>query len=330
MASWQHNRLHNGRPMRVQLRDRNPSRGIAWRYARGRGKYSHPSLPRHYFDSAGVVSQETSLEKDSNGELQEQILDADSAEEGNITPAAVTYPTLLDSANGINNTEISPVSFHRFEGMVSSSPDGQVNGLARVRTPEPTSVEFPRPRQTSPQSSTTREAPSQYEGQDWNQGTDSSAPLTPAPSSYASSASAATSSVSYPVSNMGYYQPQSWMPPFAQQFPLPIPFIAGYPGYTLPSQPVSQSFTSSSGSESSGQNAGTQVPWASNGGIYPVYIRFRMFPSQISLTRSFFKAFRPIPGLFSASAAAAERSGPLGTHRFYSRRTGSPYPTVSA
>jgi hypothetical protein len=260
--------------MRVQLRDHNPSRGVAWRYGRGRGRYPHSNLPRHYLDSTGIVSQETSLEKDGNGELQVQILEADSTEEGNVMPAVVTYPTLLDhSAGGINNTEISTESFNHFEDMVSSSPDGQANGLARVQTPEPTSVEYSRSRQASPRSSIAKGIPSQYGAQDWNHGTDSSAPLTPAPSSYASSASAATSSISYPVSNMGYYQPQSWMPTFAQQFPVPVPFIAGYPGFPLLSQHVSQSFTSSPGSESSAQNPGAQVPWISSGGVYPVCIR---------------------------------------------------------
>jgi hypothetical protein len=274
MASLQHNRLHNGRPMRVQLRDHNPSRGVAWRYGRGRGRYPHSNLPRHYLDSTGIVSQETSLEKDGNGELQVQILEADSTEEGNVIPSVVTYPTLLDhSASGINNTEISAESFNHFEDMVSSSPDGQGNGLARVQTPEPTSAEYSRSRQASPRSSIAKGVPSQYGAQDWNHGTDSSAPLTPAPSSYASSASAATSSISYPVSNMGYYQPQSWMPTFAQQFPVPVPFIAGYPGFPLLSQHVSQSFTSSPGSESSAQNPGAQVPWISSGGVYPVCIR---------------------------------------------------------
>jgi hypothetical protein len=259
--------------MRVQLRDRNPARGMAWRYGRGRGKYSHSSLPRHYLDSTGIVSQETSLEKDGNEELQDQILEAGSPDEENIMPTPVTYPTLLGhSTDGTSDSEIQAGSSNRFVGTVSSSPEVQVDGVARVQTP---AVEYPSSRQTSPQSSCTREAPSQYGGQDWNRSTDSSAPLTPAPSSYASPTFATTPSIPFPVSNMGYYQPQPWMPPFAQQFPFPMPYIAGYPGYPLPSQQVSQ-VTSPSSSESGGQNTGAQASWASNGGIYLVCICFRM------------------------------------------------------
>jgi hypothetical protein len=254
--------------MRVQLRDRNPSRGMTWKYGRGRGRYLHSSLPHHYLDSVGIVSQETSLEKDGKVELQNQIQEADGSDPKSTTPAAVTYPSLLDRpTDGTGAAEISAASSNRFGGMVPSSPNGQMDSLVRAQTPEPTSIEYPRSGQGSPQSSYTREAPSQYEGQAWNQGTDS--PLTPAPSSYASSI-AATPSIPYPLPNMGFYQPQSWVPPFAQY---PMPYIAGYPGYVLPSQPVSQSFTSSSGSESSGQSAGAPVPWVSNGGVYPVCIR---------------------------------------------------------
>jgi hypothetical protein len=274
MTSKQHNRLHNGRPMRVQLRDRNPARGMAWKYGRGRGKYPHSNLPRHYLDSAGIVSQETSLEKDGKVEPTDQILEADSLDQTNTTPA-VTYPTLLEhSTDATCAVGILAGSLHRFGGMVSSSPDGQIDGLVRAQTPEPISTEHPCSGKASPQSSFTREAPLRYEGQAWNHGTDSSAPLTPAPSSYASSVSAATPSIPYGLPNMGFYQAQPWVQPFAQY---PMPYIAGYPGYPLPSHQAPQSFTSSSGSESSGPSTGAQVPWASNVGVYPVCAHFYLY-----------------------------------------------------
>jgi hypothetical protein len=245
--------------MRVQLRDRNPARGVSWRYGRGRGRYPHSGLTRHYLDSAGIVSHGTPLEKDKNGEPGD-VLGASSADEGDMIPAVVTYPTLLERSNDATGNA------DRCDGMVSPSPDDQVTS---VQTPEPTSIEYPLSHQASPQSSSAREALSQYGGQDWNNSMDSSTPLTPAHSSYASSAASGIPSVPYAVPNMGYYQQQPWMPSVVPQFPYPMPYIAGYAGYPLPSQ-LSQSFNSPCGSESSGPNAGSQVPWAANGPVYPV------------------------------------------------------------
>jgi hypothetical protein len=102
---------------------------------------------------------------------------------------------------------------------------------------------------------------------------------------------------------MGYYQPQSWMPTFAQQFPVPVPFIGGYPGYPLPSQHVPQSFTSSSGSESSAQNPGAQVSWASSGGVYPVCIRPQMSVSNLSDISPFSLSSHTQPILSSSSSS---------------------------
>jgi hypothetical protein len=245
--------------MRVQLRDRNPPRVMAWRYGRSRGKFPHPGLPRHYVDSVGIVSQETSLEKNEKGNPQDHIPGADSVDEGNASPAPVTYPTLLNqSSDGANGPEFGVNHFGSIEEQV---------GIIRAETPEPTSIDYPRSCHTSPY---TKDAHSRHE---WTRDTDTSAPLTPAASSYASSVSTAAS-IPYPVPNMGYYQPQPWMAPFGQQFPYPMPYVAGYPGYPLPAQQISQSFASPSGSESSRQSTGGQIPWAPNGGMYPVRFTF--------------------------------------------------------
>ena len=252
--------------MRVQLRDHNPPRGMTWRYGRGRGKYPYPSVPRHYVDSSGIVSQETSLEKNEKGYLQEQNLEADSVNDGDALHTAVTYPTLLESSN--EGVDVPVNNFSHFGCTVSSNPDVRTDSVARAGTPDPTSVEYPRSGHTSPQCSYPKDASSRYVGQGWNRDTEASAPLTPAPSSYASSVSTVPS-MPYPTPNMGYYQPQAWMPPFGQQFPFAIPFTTGYPGYPLPSQQLSQSFASPSGSESSRQSTGPHAPWVPSG-VYPV------------------------------------------------------------
>lgn len=260
--------------MRVQFRDRNPPRGTVWRYGRGRGKYSQYGPPHHYTDSVGIVSQEASLEKNI---VSEQHLGADSTDLEKATPILISYPTLLEHPTNVNRETLVPSgSSGRFENAVASGADSHLDNeqnRTRVRTPDHTAVDYPRSRQSSPKFS------SHYEGHEWNQDTNTSAPVTTSPSSYASSVSATAPSIPYPVPNMGFYQPQ-WMQPLPQQFPYAMPFVQGYAGYPLSShQPMSRPFGSPSGSDSSGQSSAVQVPY---GGMFPVCYRI-----SLSLCSSF-------------------------------------------
>lgn len=233
--------------MRVQLRDLNPPRGVAWKYGRGRGgKQAFFGLHRHFADSVGIVSQDSSLEKDGQ---EGQHPEGNSVSEEKATPV-VSYPSLLDQPHTIEagSPHTSPSRSH---GRADSG-----KAFGRVQTPEPTVIEYPRS-QPSPQSSYTGDP-------NWNTSTGVSTPVTPSPSSHASSMSTTPSSIPYP---MGFYPPQPWMPPFGQQFPYTMPYVPGYPGYIMPSQQMSHPFASPTGSESSGPSAGGQVPYT---GMFPV------------------------------------------------------------
>jgi hypothetical protein len=77
-------------------------------------------------DSAAIVSQGTSFEKNGKSDLPDQILEANSVNEGNASPVAITYPTLLEHSNdGAKNLDVlADISnnFTNFGGDVSPSP----------------------------------------------------------------------------------------------------------------------------------------------------------------------------------------------------------------
>jgi hypothetical protein len=79
-------------------------------------------------DSAGSVSQETSFEKNGKSDLPDQILEANSVNEGNASPVAITYPTLLEHSNdGAKNLDVlADISnnFTNFGGDVSQRCSG--------------------------------------------------------------------------------------------------------------------------------------------------------------------------------------------------------------
>jgi len=78
-------------------------------------------------DSADIVSQETSFEKNGKSDLPDQILEANSVNERNASPVAITYPTLLEHSNAKDLDVLADTfnNFTHFGGDVSPSPDGQ-------------------------------------------------------------------------------------------------------------------------------------------------------------------------------------------------------------
>lgn len=282
--------------MRVQFRDRNPPRGAVWKYARGRGKYSQFGPSRHFTDSAEIAIQETFLEQES---LPDPRLEPDPRDTEKVTVIPITYPTLLEQPTDVScETPPQPGNSGRFAD-VPPGPEihaGNEQVSAQVQTPRPTSMDHPRSRQSSPQSS------SYFEGHGWSQGTNTSAPATTSPSSYASSVSATAPSIPYPIPTMGFYHPQPWMQPLAQQFPYPMPFVPGYSGYPLPSQQMSRPFTSPSSSDSSGQSAAVLAPYS---GMFPVCHRFQVSFVIVSVDKSCSAAIYSILRLSSTSTTPA-------------------------
>ena len=235
--------------MRVQLRDRNPPRGLSWRYGRGRGRYSNYGTPCHYSDASGIISQEGSLEKESAHNLSPRTFNSTHSRECDEVEPAILFPSLLQQPDGnYNDTEFMP----------DDSVDLSRPNSSHIQTSHPNFVDYP----DSP-------GTAQREGVD----TDSVAPLTPPSSAYNSSVSASTPSVPYPVPHsFGYYQP--WIQPFGQQFPYTMPYVQGAPVYPMQTQ-MSHSFVSPGGSESNGPAAGFQAPWITGAAIYPVSTGFR-------------------------------------------------------
>ena len=247
----QHNRLHGCRPMRVQLRDRNPPRGLSWRYGRGRGRYSNYGTPRHYSDASGIINQGGSLEKEPVANLSPRTFNlTHSREYDEAEPAIISFPSLLQQPDGnYDDTEFMP----------DDATDLSLLNGSHTQKPDPNFVDY----HNSP-------GTAQHEGAD----TDSLAPLTPPSSAYNSSASAGTPSVPYPVPHsFGYYQP--WIRPFSQQFPYSMPYVHGTPVYPTQTQQMSHSFASPGGSESSGPAVGFQPPWITGAAMYPVSKCFR-------------------------------------------------------
>lgn len=251
-VSHQHNRVYEGRAMRVQLRDCNPPRG-PWRQSRARGPFhdSHFSRPQRRF-------QENFEEADDKLALQGENDRNTSASAG-----SEAFTSRLTPAGGVAEGE-DPVSSTDTNAPTIKlehelNDNYQTHGLS-PDTPDP-SVAAP-------------EIPSQpSHHREWY---DEPIPavVTPPPSSFGSSASApvSASGLPYPMGN-GYYAPAPWMHPYPQQMQYPMPYF-GYPGYPIPGQQVPvqipTTFASPAGSETNGPGgAPVQTQWP---GIYGVSI----------------------------------------------------------
>ena len=283
-VSQQHNRLHGCRPMRVQLRDRNPPRGLSWRYGRGRGRYPNYGTPRHYSDTSGIVSQEGSLEKEPAANLSPRTFNSTHYDEAE---PAISFPSLLQQPDGnYNDTEFmldDAANLSRHDGSHMQKPDSNFMDHDSPGT-------------------------AQRDGAD----TDSLAPLTPPSSAYNSSVSASTPSVPYPIPHsFGYYQP--WIQPFGQ-FPYSMPYVQGAPVYPTQTQQMSHSFASPGGSESGGHAAGFQPPWMAGAAMYPVsksFLRHQYDADSLISFQPYFPYSNPTQSPTLARAPQGSPHAPL-------------------
>lgn len=229
----------------MQLRDRNPPRGLTWRYGRGRGRYSNYGTPRHYSNVSGIISQEGSLEKEPTPNLSPRAFNSVHSGEYEKAEPAISFPSLLQQPDGsYSDTDSIPD-----DAAELPHPNG-----SHLQTPDPNFVDYPHSPGTV-----------QHEGAD----SDSVAPLTPLSSAYNSSVSASIPSVQYPVPHgFGYYPP--WIQSFGQQLPYSMPYVQGAPVYPTQTQQMAHTFASPGGSESSGPTAGFQPPWVTGSAMYPV------------------------------------------------------------
>ncbi|KAF7979394.1 hypothetical protein HWV62_42496 [Athelia sp. TMB] len=222
-VAQEHNRVHDGRAMRVQLRDLNPPRVIFSKYGRGRGRI---------FDSPRRASETSQKTRDGSGEMH-QVAHSEYHPEHRIQPisfspesgaeaCAIKYPTLLDQPL-VENLMEDPAVMENGES------------VTRIRTRNPSFNEYPG-HQTSPNISQSKGNSPPHE-QKWKPDY-TSTPPTPTHSSYAaSSVSASAPSAPFMSTNMGYMYPPPWMPPhFGHQIQYGLPYMAGYPGYPMPPQ----------------------------------------------------------------------------------------------
>ena len=241
--------------MRVQLRDLNPPRVIFSKYGRGRGRISDSprrasEAPQKTRDSSGETLQVVHPEYHTEHRIQPIAF----SPEGSAETGAIKYPTLLDK----------PLAEDHM-GDPAIMEDG--GSVARSHTRHPSFSEY-QGHQTSPDLSQSKGNSPQHE-QKWKPEY-TSTPPTPTHSSYAaSSLSASVPSAPYMSANMGYMYPPPWMPPhFGHQIQYGMPYVAGYPGYPMPPQQVSQ-FPSPSGSDRS-SSTGPHSSWGPSAPVYHV------------------------------------------------------------
>lgn len=254
-----HNRVHDGRQMRVQLRDCNPPHRGNWKFGRGRGRFNQPALPRRY---GGPDDDETDAVDRQRQETdpQDRFEDAPSPNRTDVPPVPV-FPLL--------SCEKKPTSEsgHRHPKSTSKRVEGIPTGEVRARDGSTEESCSPSRKSSPGGSPTTGEESSQFETyREWYDEPVSAAATGP-PSSFGSSASATPpTAVTYPMPNGGYYPPNPWMQPFPQQMPYTMPYFPGYPGAAIPSQQGAQPFVSPVGSDASGPAVGTQNAWPQMGG----------------------------------------------------------------
>jgi hypothetical protein len=263
-----HNRVYEGRAMRVQLRDCNPPRG-PWRQSRGRGRFhqSHfPGSQRRFPEHLERIDDKFALQGGTD-----RVISGSNGSE-----AFSSHLGTAGDADDRDNT-VSPDLARKADINAVPAPlERESSESSQTRDPSPDAPELSMAAPDIPSQ------PSHY--REWY---DEPIPavVTPPPSSFGSSASAPVSASALPYSiGSGYYATTPWMHPYAQmQYPMPY---FGYPGYPIPGQQVPvqipQTFASPAGSEASGPGVPVQAQWPSVG-MYGVCISQRRRCAHLTL-----------------------------------------------
>ncbi|KAJ6520039.1 hypothetical protein C8R45DRAFT_45361 [Mycena sanguinolenta] len=260
----EHNRVHDGRAIRVQLRDCNPPRSGNWRYngpRRGRFPHSHYSSQRRYPE----------IVQNSPGERPASNYHDDSDSHSCVTDEIVDEMGDLSVVDHKNDPDHASCPEPPAEVEVACAEE------YHQAMPQPREVQTqscPTSRRATPKLTSAPEAPLQSQYREWY---DPPAPVTmtsplPSPSSIAATPGAPPN----PVLNGGYYPP-SW----AQAFPQPygMPYYPGFPGYPMQGpHPPAQAYPSPVGSEVGEPGMGPpQRPWPPVG-MYGGYIAYPAYP----------------------------------------------------
>ncbi|KAJ7492410.1 hypothetical protein FB451DRAFT_531569 [Mycena latifolia] len=257
----EHNRVHGGRAMRVQLRDCNPPRSGNWRYAgRGRGRF-----PQHY-------GPQRRYPEDSDQPHERPTSDFHPDDSG--APDEVCEMSNLSLGDDKSVKDVvcpaEPADF----AVTAFMEEEHLTAAPQPREDQTQSC--PASRRSSPAPVSVPEAPPQPEYREWYD-EPASATMTPPPPSVNSSA--AVPGAPYHVPSGGYYPP-AWAQPYPPQMPYGMPYYHGFPGYPVHGpQPPSQPYSSPGGSDASGPASGPQRPWPSMG-MYGAYVSYPAYPAR--------------------------------------------------
>ncbi|TFK94408.1 hypothetical protein K466DRAFT_354209 [Polyporus arcularius HHB13444] len=199
----EHNRIYGGRPIRVQLRERNGAPRGFWRPGRGRGRglsFGPPHVRQEPIPSGAVVP-------------------------GAADPCADMLLDSRVSGMGYSGPPQGPMSMSPSRDPFANAQPTGLPAYERVWQ-EGFSNSF------SSLSSDTTKVPSVNYAMSHGPAS-TTASLTPPPSIVSTSTSASsTMPAPYPM-NMGYLPPQPWVQSYPAAYHYPIPFVPGYgyPGY---------------------------------------------------------------------------------------------------
>ncbi|KAG6862152.1 hypothetical protein C0995_004234 [Termitomyces sp. Mi166 len=212
----EHNRVYEGRAMRVQLRDCNPPRG-SWRHNRGRGHFHQQKLGPH---RRAQEDQERPPERTGsrNNRLQESQSQAPqtSQEDKNVAEAELpeTEPPVY------TEIAVSKTSEETAEGD-EAAPVSSIEATASSSSP------------STPFTSISTQPSENY--REWYDEPLSTAPSLPASINSSASMPVSTPAMPYPVPG-AYFTPTPWIQPYGPPMQFPMPYV-GFPGYPLPGQP---------------------------------------------------------------------------------------------
>ncbi|KAK0208832.1 hypothetical protein DFS33DRAFT_1380321 [Desarmillaria ectypa] len=251
----EHNRVYEGRAMRVQLRDCNPPRS-SWKYGRGRGRYPHHNVMPHrpYGETNEMhYHREHNLRTDmvTPGETPAMpAVDADAS-------PAFDVGTQLDDTASKRNSEV-PSNTETVLTAAHDQEAAKILGTTEAPPPTENYREWYDALEPSP--------------------TETSSPVTLNPA--VPFPGAGSASVQFPMPAGTYYPPPPWVQPYTPQMQYPVPYFAGpaiQAGYAV-SHPSAPGYSSATGSDANGPISTPQNLWAM--GMYGAYIPYPAFPSR--------------------------------------------------
>ncbi|TFK36928.1 hypothetical protein BDQ12DRAFT_686103 [Crucibulum laeve] len=284
----EHNRVYEGRAMRVQLRDCNPNRG--WKHGgRSRGRfYHHNFAPQRQFNNGGSSRfTEDEEHEDFSGDGQHE-----DSQQGIVSTPKDSAPAEGDSEHKDADTEsLLGQSSNKLDSGVSSvsspseaagatdesshsvifSPDSPHSihsspcpvAISKEVVISPKAIESSDPPQdTKPVIVVTEASPQVY--QEWYD-RPASAPVLGSQST--SMPQAMSSSYAVPP---GYYASLPWMHPYQGQYAMP--YYGGYVGYPMPNHQALPQFGAPPNMDSNG--SASRPPAWSPMGIYGAYIPY--------------------------------------------------------